>query len=206
MKLHEDGLWIPDIMTGPAAYLRRASTLPAHCDRIRSHRCCIQAGGHIGIYPRYLAQRFGRVYTFEPERENFACLARNADAENIFAARAFLGDRHGGKALQRHSKSSGGHQITVAAAGAVPVFCIDDLALPDLDGLFLDVEGYEWWILRGAMRTLDKCRPLLVLEENRQLVKFGRAFGDLEKLLAPLGYRLIERVDEDIVLQAVKRP
>lgn len=207
MHRHDCGLWIPDVMVGPSAFLKRADaigkimSLPGvRDDRVFQRRSCIQAGGHIGVYPQRLAGYFDAVYTFEPERENFACLAANvADRENVFCYRAFLGDEHGRRFLQRHYKSSGGHH-TGEPGGIIPTFRVDDLELSDVDAIFLDLEGYELPALCGAIRTIRISSPLLVIEENKQMRYHGRSPGDIEALLAPLGYRCILRLDEDIVL------
>jgi FkbM family methyltransferase len=197
MKLSGD-YWVPELMTGPGAYLRRSLELQQHFARLSRRRSCVQAGGHIGIWPRVLSGVFAHVYTFEPEAENFACLTRNAPAGNVYAARGFLGDRHGGHALEHHGSSTGGHQV--GASGPIPTWMVDDLALKDCDAMFIDVEGFEAWVIMGAMKTIARCRPLLVLEENKQMLRRGRVYGDLERMLAPAGYRLLARVGEDVVL------
>lgn len=186
-------------MTGPSAYLKRAEDLRQYLPRIPTRRACVQAGGHIGVYPKILSEHFGRVYTFEPEHENFGCLVRNATAPNVYAARAALGENRGGVGLVR-SKGTGGHQIG-EVTGPVPRLHVDDLRLADCDALFLDVEGYEIPVLRGAWRTIVKCRPVIVAEENKKTHTFGFEFGDIEKLLEPLGYAVIDRLHEDIVLK-----
>jgi FkbM family methyltransferase len=194
-----DGWHCPDRMGGPGAYLRRSQELDQHIARLKHRRSCVQAGGHIGIYPKVLSASFQRVYTFEPDVHNFACLAANtAEAPNIYAARAFLGDRHGGRELLVHGSGTGGHHT--GGVGHVPMYCVDDLGLADCDALFIDVEGVELEVLAGARATLKKCKPLLVLEENKQGRWHGKKTGDLEAYVTPLGYRLIERVGEDLVL------
>lgn len=197
------GYWCPELMSGPGAYLRRSLELDLHFARLTSRRSCVQAGGHIGIWPKILSGIFERVYTFEPEAENFACLLRNAAATNVYARQGFLGDRLGSHALLHHGKSTGGHQI--GGPGKIACWPVDDLGLEDCDAMFIDVEGYEWWVVKGAMRTIVRCRPLLVLEENKQMLRRGRVYGDLERLLAPVGYRLLARVGEDIVLGCAGR-
>lgn len=194
-----EGWWCPPIMTGPAAYLRRSLDLDRYTPRVRKPRVAVQAGGHIGIYPRILAERFQRVHTFEPDWVNFACLAMNAALPNVYAARAALGPSHAGATIHLHGKNTGGHQIS--AAGPIPMVRIDDIGLDQCDAIFLDLEGYEIPALKGAMTTLAKHRPLLVIEENKQMRRLGFIYGDIEKLVQPIGYRLIERVGEDIVLE-----
>jgi hypothetical protein len=41
---------------------------------------------------------------------------------------------------------------------------------------------------------------MLVLEENKKMHSRGHVAGDLEKLVAPLGYKVVDRFGEDIVL------
>lgn len=195
-----DGWWCPDIMGGPTAYLARAATLPSIIDMAPGFRSCIQAGGHIGIHPRMLSARFQSVYTFEPEVRNFECLVANASAPNVYPARGFLDSSGGRSGLREHSRSSGGHSI--GGEGLIPSYQIDDLRIHDLDAMFIDVEGYEHEVLNGAMATIERCLPLLVLEENKKMHRFGRQTGDLLRQVARFGYKQVRSDGEDIVLAA----
>jgi len=195
-----DGWYCPPKMSGPASYLRRSLELEQHIARLRDRRVCVQAGGHIGIYPRKLAQVFARVYTFEPEWHNFHCLTINAALPNIFIARAALGKTHAGVDLLLHGKNTGAHQIAKTGPGPIPMLPIDSLPLDFCDAIFLDLEGYEIPALQGAQRTLTNHHPLLVVEENKHGNHRGYSYGDIERLLAPLKYKVIDRVGEDLVL------
>jgi FkbM family methyltransferase len=148
-----------------------------------------------------LSFAFECVYTFEPEPRNFACLSRNMeDRENVFAARGVLGDKRGTVGLAVHSKGTGGHNIV--GPGPLPTYRIDDLALEHCDAILLDVEGYEMHALRGALDTIKRCKPLLVVEENKKAHGKGFKRGDIEALLKPFGYAVVDRVGEDLVLAA----
>lgn len=197
---HVEGWCCPPMMSGPASYLRRSAELAQHIARLRKRRVCVQAGGHIGIYPRILADSFELVYSFEPDWHNFACLAINAALPNVFAARAALGESRSGAALLLHGKNSGAHQISKTGPGPIPMLPIDDLPLGVCDAIFLDLEGYEIPALKGAQRTITKHHPLLVVEENKHGLHRGYAVGEIERLLQPLSYKVIDRVGEDLVL------
>lgn len=193
-----EGWWCPPKLTAPAAYLRRAEDIDAELTRVKGRRVVIQAGGHIGIYPRYLADRFDRVYTFEPDAENFACLVRNTgDLSNVHAQRAILGEESGCVGMATHSRSSGGH--SVKGAGHVLTWTIDGMGLDACDAILLDVEGYEVRALHGALKTIRRFRPLIVAEENKKQHGKGQQFGDIEACLTPLGYRVVDHVGEDLV-------
>lgn len=182
-----------------ASYYKLAQSLHEHVNRCAKRRACVQAGGHVGIYPIILSQYFERVYTFEPDAQNFRSLVINYDEiTNIYATRALLGEEHGGRELLL-GKSTGGHNI--GGAGPVPTFRIDDLALEDCDAIFLDVEGFEIPALHGAKKTIMRSHPLIVAEENKKLHGKGFEFGDLGRMLAMFGYVERARVLEDVVFQ-----
>jgi methyltransferase, FkbM family len=194
-----DGWWVPDMMDAAGTYVARAKELNKQVERVKNKKVVVQAGGHIGIVPHYLSKSFETVYTFEPEIENFRCLVRNAINSNVFAARAALGGKRGCVGLRIHSKSTGGHSI--GGSGNVPSYRIDDLALPVCDAIFLDVEGYEIRALFGASNTIERLHPLIVAEENKKTHNQGNEFGDMEKMLAEYGYRVVDRCGEDIVFE-----
>jgi len=194
-----DGLYLPDIMTGAARYQNGWTELMPH---IKPGRAVVQAGGHIGIFPRELSKQFDIVYTFEPDAENFACLVRNAQGPKVFPIRAFVGDLHECRELRINSKSTGGH--SVGGTGDVPTLRIDDLALEVCDLILLDLEGYEFFALLGAMQTIARCKPLIIVEENKKSGGQGFQAGAIATLLASRAYRPIANVGENIVFESRK--
>lgn len=196
------GEWfVPDIMGGPARYIDGWGQI-APVVKTRHHRSVVQAGGHVGIFPRMLSAMFKRVYTFEPDHENFQCLVRNATAENVFPQRAALGAVNGGRKLTVQPRNTGGHQMT-HEPGDVPMLRIDDLGLADVDLLLLDLEGYEFFALLGATATIMRSRPLIIVEQNKKSRGQGFQPGAIQLLLNSLDYRVRTTAGENIVFEAV---
>jgi FkbM family methyltransferase len=140
---------------------------------------CVQAGGNQGMYPRLLSRKFKRVFTFEPDPLNFHCLVKNCQNDNIVKLNAALGDKHGLLDVTRHSMvNTGMHKV--GAGSSIPTMLIDDLELPSCGLIALDIEGYERFALHGAVKTIEKCRPVIVAEMPGTEVK---------ELLKELGYR-----------------
>jgi FkbM family methyltransferase len=130
---------------------------------LQNYNVVVQAGGNQGMYPRLLARRFKVVYTFEPDPLNFYCLANNCQEDNIVKMQAALGcNPHLIKVNRQDMTNTGMH--TVQPGGWIPVLRVDDLGLPQLDCLLLDVEGYELNILKGAHETIKANRPVIVCE------------------------------------------
>lgn len=202
-----DGWWCPELLSGPGKYLRRAEEdAPLAIGLCAQHRVVIQAGGHIGTWPCFLAKTFETVYTFEPTADNFACLVTNIWAQDVqnqvFAAQGALGNKRGPIDMVLSGKSTGQHRVRYPdgpGLGTVPTYRIDDLALPVVDALFLDVEGYEQHALTGAAETLKRCRPVVMAESNKRAQDHGFSKDDLEVFMRMHNYTLHERVSEDLI-------
>lgn len=162
-----------------------------------TRRTAVQAGGNIGLWPKRLAEAFDQVYTFEPEPISRACLERNV-FQNVIVSDAALGAAVGRCGIKR--RSLGSHLVT--EGDTVPVTTVDALALADLDFLQLDVEGYEWHALKGAVETIGRCHPLIQVELRGFTDKFGQTDAEVRTLLATLGYREVaQRPGSDFVFR-----
>ena len=149
----------------------------------KQFRVAVQAGGHLGVYPRLMSTLYETVYTFEPDTESFHCLVNNCQTMNIKKYNAALGNQR--EMLYQTIKA--GHNVGVnqfAAADQntsitkyldvdereekalvnVPQIRIDDMGLTCCDLIHLDIEMSEDKAFEGALETIDKFRPLLVME------------------------------------------
>lgn len=161
----------------------------------RHRRTALQAGGNIGVWPKRLAESFHTVFTFEPEPISRACLEQNV-YKNVVVSPFALGDRDGLCDIKR--RSLGSHRVMEGET--VRVITIDSLELDDLDLLQLDVEGYEWHALMGALVTIDACRPVIQVELRGHTEKYAHTDDEVRQLLASLGYRLAtQRQGSDFV-------
>jgi FkbM family methyltransferase len=150
----------------------------------RDKKVVVQAGGCAGLYPRLLSNIFETVYTFEPDKLNFYCLINNCQKDNIIAINGALGSQHSMITLSELDVGNiGMHKVIETNKSFIPVFTIDDLALNNCDLIWLDVEGYEYNVIQGALRTIEKFKPVLIMETYsnsiaRQLNQFGYKYFD----------------------------
>ena len=172
----------------------------------------VHAGTFFGDFVPALArsrEADAKVWAFEPNRENYQCASITVllnGLENVVLRHAGL-DAASGTALLATSDrdglplGGGSHLVSpsaqrVASSEEVPLMSVDDAVPSDrrVGVIQLDVEGHEQAALAGAMQTIARCRPLIVLETVP-------AESWIEEQLAPLGYRVVDAVDENTVLR-----
>lgn len=151
------------------------------------NRVCVQAGGHIGLWPLALANYF-TVYTFEPSERNWKVLQKAvAGIPNIIALPAGLGDK-AGTATVREGKKSGLDHLDLYCPGSVKVVTIDSLKLSSVAAIVLDVEGMEHLALKGAINTIKQSHPLIWIELTSRQKFYGSTVGATAAWVQSLGY------------------
>jgi FkbM family methyltransferase len=165
----------------------------------RELHTCVQAGGHVGIFPKLFAKHFKYVLTFEPDPENWKCLLKNLEGlENVRCCDKALGSTHDVLGLKHNKTNSGSSHITSDAPGKPAEFVVgtmplDWLQLQSLDLLQLDVEGFEIPALEGAVDHIQRQRPLIICEANECSARYGRSTKDLVDWMKQHGYK--QRID-----------
>jgi FkbM family methyltransferase len=129
-----------------------------------TRKLVVQAGGNCGLYPFKLAFDFEKVFTFEPDPVNFYCLSNNCKTNKIVKFNSALGDKNTFLTIGNKTPSNVG--MNKIGDGEISIYSIslDSLNLPALSLLFLDIEGYEFFALKGAEKTIKKFRPTIVFE------------------------------------------
>lgn len=171
----------------------------------------LDIGANIGAHTLHLARLVGaegRVFAFEPTRYAFEKLTRNlalnTDLQRrVTAVQAFLGPRSAAAAPpaipsawplagdgELHAKHFGEAMSTSgAAATSVDEFLAAN-AIPRVDFVKLDVDGFECDVLCGAVAMLKRDRPTFVMEiAPYVLAERGASLDRLVGYLAPLEYR-----------------
>jgi len=154
----------------------------AFLDRfLRPGMTFLDIGANEGIYSVFAAKRVGSegtVWAFEPSRRELARLQTNVDLNGL-PVRIFpvaLADRKGSAELNVAGDEHAGqntlgafiYDIEPAGKETVDMARLDDLMaqnrLARLDVIKADVEGAETPLFRGAIETLHRYRPILILE------------------------------------------
>jgi FkbM family methyltransferase len=165
--------------------------------KILGSRAIIQAGGHCGLYPLMFTEYFKMIFTFEPNALNFHCLVNNCQGENLIKMNVALGKEPGRvKSVVLNPINTGMNRVVDAgdAEYYIPIIPLDSLGLTGIDMIELDLEEVEYDALLGARQTIEKNKPVLMIEN---------ATDQIKEYLSELGYsewKKINRLDSIFVL------
>lgn len=165
----------------------------------------LDVGANLGQWTLPLALAVapsGRVLAMEPSAATCAALRQTLTLNRLTQSEAIpvaLSDRGGTIRLYHHTRDPSQHSL--AAIGghfeSVRAMTLDDFtreqSITRLDAVKIDVEGAEELVLRGAVGTLAKWRPIVVFELVPGFAeRLGLATGGPIHLLRDLGYQILE--------------
>lgn len=202
----ERGLLWPDYdrRCAEVTFAETSNSIPKILPYLTKFRSAVQAGGNCGQLVRLIAKAFRSIYTFEPDHLNFVALTVNtAEFKNVFRFQSFLGCERKLSGIEQGDKKFPQNcgALFSSGSGSIPTMKIDDLGLSDCDLILIDIEGAEASAIKGAMETISRSRPVIVIEDKNLGVEF---FGEMphaaEKLLLDVGYRKADRVGLDTIM------
>lgn len=192
-------------------------------------RCAVDVGGHVGLWSMHFGDLFERVEAFEPLPEHWRLFEVNLnnnrrvhlhpiglgsapgeislvvdplntgnthmlDDESDFEAeeRMSLAER---KRLHINADDGGIHIEHVRVA------MLDSFNFPNVDLIKIDVEGAELEVVKGARKTILRCRPMMIIEQKGNDAKFhGGALNAAGQYLLDMGARLIKNYGGDWIM------
>ena len=208
--IQHSGYWFPDDIGEKHDYfLRHKEDSLAALNYLGSddRGTVVQAGGHVGLWPSVLSHWFKKVYTFEPDPENYQCLLQNTrhhiEDGSIVAYNSGVSSSVGWVNLVHSPVNTGGHYIGGSEdqedALMTTTLTIDSLSFTDCTAIFLDIEGHELEALRGAEQTIEAYSPLLMLEVKDHSKKGGVTVEELEEYLHGRGYNKVGTRSHDSI-------
>jgi FkbM family methyltransferase len=171
-----EGIWFPDEekhlvdmvknsprIDGKGTY--QFYKLTAALQHVKHRRCAIDIGMHVGLWAMHLAKEFSKVIGFEPVSQHVECLRLNmAGRSNYELFDCALGDKKTSVGLGFLNGSTGSTHIK--GDGDIPMLPLDHFEFPIVDFVKIDVEGYEYFVVKGGEQTLRNNKPVIILEQK----------------------------------------
>jgi len=174
-------------------------------DLVPNRRVALDVGAYIGQWTEVMLGHFDRVIAFEPCHESFAHLMdRCGGNPKLETYRCAVLDQHGLVTLVTPISKKIYSQFAVPSSqGTGRSIKIDTLDLQVCDLLKVDVEGAELLALRGAERTIQRCRPVIIVENLRNLClkHYAIPVDAVNNYLRSLGYKRAFKKRPDVLWQ-----
>jgi FkbM family methyltransferase len=200
-----EGIWLPDTDTHFEYHLKGNPTfqdkgtyqfakIKAALDVIPDdkRRICVDVGAHVGLWSRVLAHKFEMLYAFEPVQELCECFRKNVDAVNVELIEVALGALAEDKVMVNDDISNSGNWRIGNIGIAVHVHPLDSFKYENVDFIKIDTEGTELQVLMGAINTLKKCNPFVLVEQKLgHAERYGAQQLDAVHFLMKLGAKML---------------
>jgi FkbM family methyltransferase len=161
----------------------------------------IDVGANIGYFSLLASTITPHVYSIEPVPGTFKILEKNVSFNNRHNSIKTINIGLGDKAESLKILNEFGPKNRLVANGDsnkystvdVPVKTLDqvveELGIKTVDFIKVDIEGFEYFFVRGALNTLKTHKPLVLIEiEERRTMKFNKRADDVFQLFFDLGY------------------
>jgi FkbM family methyltransferase len=217
MPKQVNGVWLPDreehlvadIMRKPVEFAGSGTfqfrKFAAAFPHIRNFRHGVDIGANCGIWTRVMARCFGLVTAFEPNPEVIECFwLNNPWRENagLVLYKNALGEQAGKVRLNTQLRSTAFTRADPDGDLEVTVRTLDSFNLPQVDFIKIDVEGFEYPVVRGAVETIQKWRPTMIVEQkpdNAERHGF-KQYGAV-RLLEKMGGKIVTEISGDVIVR-----
>ena len=179
--------------------------------RIAEPLVLVDVGGHGGALESW--RKFGdkaKIYCFEARPDDAAGLIESNSDASVEYIGVGLSDRKETIDInvaasvgcssafppieQLYNRYTGCADIRPVATVTCPTITLDDFVeergLGRVDGLKIDVQGFELKILRGAEKSLKTCQFVLIEAEFNPMYEGQPLFGDVDRFLREQGFVL----------------
>lgn len=156
----------------------------------------IDIGANIGNHTLYWANENNakKIYAFEPIPSTFKILKKNVKINNLQERVKLYNIGLSEETAKGHivffdSKNIGATRLEVSdneAKNTIPLTALDSIKFDDkkIDLIKIDVECMDYLVLTGAIKTIQKYKPIIMIES------FSGEFNISSRILKALNYRI----------------
>lgn len=186
-----------EIRDGKGTY--QVHKLDAAMGYVKKRRTCIDIGAHVGLWSMHLVKLFDFVEAFEPVDHHAYLFPFNVPEANYKLHKVALGDHEGSVDIVVPPDQTGNAHIV--GEGKISLIPLDDYRFTKVDFIKIDVEGYELPVVKGARETLLRNKPIIVVEQKGNDVKFyGGQRNEALNWLQSIGARVLKVISGDYIM------
>ena len=166
----------------------------------------VDIGGHVGLWSWQMALDFARVWAFEPMPEHRLCYEHNMRHLRNWTLFPFaLGEKPGTVHVRTRTPGSSGDTGVDLSGNGLQVKCVtlDEFDLAPVNFIKVDCEGFEVFVLRGAVNTIMRNKPTIIVEQKPETgmeKNYGIGAKDAVAYLKSLGMRQVAEMAGDHVM------
>jgi FkbM family methyltransferase len=153
----------------------------------------IDIGSHVGFTVCKFSKYFknGKIYAFEPSKISYSYLIKNVDLNNLSNVHHYnlaVGDKECKVGLT-NNENLFLNEIDVNGDD-IKMVTIDSLKLEKIGLIKIDVEGLELSVLKGLETTIEKYKPVMIIEIH------DCNYNEYKDYLDSINYSIDRRVGE----------
>lgn len=166
---------------------------------LNSESVFLDIGSNYGYHSITASRICKDVYSYEPQKVLYELQLKSIldnNITNIKPLNVAIGNFDGKiemNPIDYEAPSNFGN-LSVGEGGEITTSVkLDSLTFETLDLIKIDVQGYEKFVIEGGKSTIEKFRPLMIIEfEEVHTIKFGYTCKDLFNMLQDMNYYLIQ--------------
>lgn len=165
---------------------------------VRNFRRAIDVGANYGLMSYHLSKNFENVEAFELDPDVRSCLRMNIgkySLDNVTVHPYGCGPEHKKIKMLKMNDHSFSTRVDPTQDGHnhdAEIIPLDHYDWDDVDLIKIDAEGFEGMIIQGALKMIERSRPIILYEKKDAPL---RAYGHHElaplEMISHLGYRML---------------
>ena len=173
----------------------------------RNFRTAIDVGANYGILTYHMSKKFKSVHSFEIVNDIRYCLEQNVKnfkLDNVTVYDCGLGEIEDTVALNYNPTSTFSTHVAYNEQGDSLIKPLDRFNFQDVDFIKIDVEGFESFVIRGGLSTIEKYKPVILYERKIHATRYNNPVNGVLEILESFGYEELDYIGSKNALIGVK--
>jgi FkbM family methyltransferase len=177
------------------------ATIDESLKHVKKFDCAIDVGSNIGLHTVRFAHKFKQVHSFEPTTVNFECLKKNTNVfNNIILHQLGLGNEETTLTIKLPVDTDNCGNFSIVdfdscndqiIEESILIKTLDSLNFaPDL--IKIDVQGFDYNVLVGAIDTIKTHKPVIIIESETKKLR-----NSIAEFLTACGYVVAAKIRHD---------